>query len=570
MLPITTLEDQISALTIRLDAFEARLARLEGGVPMPVGHEAPNNIRDTLDAATLTESAIGRRVDGKRLTTSLGRSFIILGGAFLLRALTDAGTFLPAVGVGLGLSYGFALMASSVSASRSNDRIRALFDGATALIIGFPLLVEATFRFGLLGANTAAAGFSALTLGSLFAAAVARQQTTAWLATIGGALTGLTLMVRFSVAPSYAVSFVALGVATLWIGYLREWKLLRWPTGLIATVSVLLVTTRAVGDRPLDPPLVAWLVQAIFVVGYLASIAVRTLVRGRQVIFFEMVQTVLVLLVGVGGALAVSRSSGTGELALGCSLVTLGAVAYLVSFAFLPRDSAGAPNFYFYSTLALILVLIGVEVAISGVPQALALTVLASLLIVAWRRSGRVTLAGHAAVALVAASLSGGLLALVEAAFIGDLPAVAVVGTGSLTLAVAIAVIGSRMANCHLPRPVPADIPAIVFALLALAGSAGVLTLAISHSAPGVMDPGTVATVRTAVLSALAVLAGWLRRPGAFSSIGTLAYPLLAAIGIKLILTDLRVSTAATLFIALACYGAALILVPRLHRTASP
>ena len=44
-------------------------------------------------------------------------------------------------------------------------------------------------------------------------------------------------------------------------------------------------------------------------VGYLASIAIRTLVRGRQVIVFEVVQTLLVLIVGVGGALAVSQSA---------------------------------------------------------------------------------------------------------------------------------------------------------------------------------------------------------------------------------------------------------------------
>ena len=91
---------------------------------------------------------------------------------------------------------------------------------------------------------------------------------------------------------------------------MREWKLLRWPTGLLAAAGVFGVTTRALGQTPLDPPTVAWLMQAALVIGYFASIAVRTL--GRQVIAFEVVQTVLVLLVGVGGALAVSRSAGSG------------------------------------------------------------------------------------------------------------------------------------------------------------------------------------------------------------------------------------------------------------------
>jgi hypothetical protein len=104
---------------------------------------------------------------------------------------------------------------------------------------------------------------------------------------------------------------------------------------------------------------------------------------------------------------------------------------------------------------------------------------------------------------------------------------------------------------------------------LALAGTAGVLTLAMGRAAGWEhADAGVLATARTAVLSGLAVLAAWLHRPGPFSSIGVLAYPLLAAIGIKLVLMDLRVSTAATLFIALACYGVALVLVPRTHRVA--
>jgi len=204
---------------------------------------------------------------------------------------------------------------------------------------------------------------------------------------------------------------------------------------------------------------------------------------------------------------------------------------------------------------------------VSGAPQALALTALAAMLAVAWRRSGRVSLGGHAAVALVVASVSGGLMALAESAFMGGLPATAVVGTAGLTLAVALAISASRMAACHQPRPTPSDIPAIVIGALALAGLAGVLTLTIARGAGwGAADAGVLATARTALLSGLAVLAAWLHRPGAFSSLGTLAYPLLALIGIKLAFADLRVSTAATLFIALACYGAALVLVPRMRR----
>ena len=60
-------------------------------------------------------------------------------------------------------------------------------------------------------------------------------------------LTGLTLMVRLGVVAPYSLYFTALGVATLWLGYLREWKGLRWPTGVLAVAGVFGVTTRALG-----------------------------------------------------------------------------------------------------------------------------------------------------------------------------------------------------------------------------------------------------------------------------------------------------------------------------------
>src|SRR5580765_1881443 len=110
MPPITTLEDRISALTSRLESVEARLAALEGRQPLPAVTTA--GVSTSLGEPELAIDA-GWRVDGRRLTTALGRSFIILGGAFLLRALTDAGTWPPAVGVAVGLLYGLAWLTTS-------------------------------------------------------------------------------------------------------------------------------------------------------------------------------------------------------------------------------------------------------------------------------------------------------------------------------------------------------------------------------------------------------------------------------------------------------------------------
>ena len=75
-------------------------------------------------------------------------------------------------------------------------------------------------------------------------------------------------------------------------------------------------------------------------------------------------------------------------------------------------------------------------------------------------------------------------------------------------------------------------------------------------------------SIRTAVLSMVVVACARLPRSGRFGAMGRLAYPLLAATGLKLLLIDLRSSRASTLFAALACYGAGLLLVPRLRKLA--
>ncbi len=380
--------------------------------------------------------------------------------------------------------------------------------------------------------------FAAVSLAAAFRMQV---QGLAWLAAVGGMLTALTLILRVGEWAPYALFLIALGVGTLWLGYIREWRGLRWPAGILAVMGTLGVTSRALAVPPVDAALTAWMVQGTLVVGYLASIAIRTLVRGRQVIVFEVVQTPLVLIVGVGGALAVSQSVGSGGLLLGGTLIVLGIATYLVSFQFLPRESRGALNFYFYSSLALVFVVIGLRTALSGAPQAVALTAFAALLAVAWSRSGRVSLGGHAALALVAAAISGGLLRLDESAFAGELPSVQLLWPALATLAVALVIESSAAAATRRARVAWADVPTLVIAALGLAGLAALVTIGLGRAFGLDADPGQLGTLRTAVLSALAVGCALLNRPGRFSAVGKLAYPLLALIGLKLAVVDLQV-----------------------------
>jgi hypothetical protein len=79
-------------------------------------------------------------------------------------------------------------------------------------------------------------------------------------------------------------------------------------------------------------------------------------------------------------------------------------------------------------------------------------------------------------------------------------------------------------------------------------------------------EPAVTATLRTAVLAVSAVLLAWAGRFERFRVASWLAYPILAVGGLKLLAEDFPAGRPLTLFVSLAAYGGALILVPRLLR----
>jgi hypothetical protein len=82
-------------------------------------------------------------------------------------------------------------------------------------------------------------------------------------------------------------------------------------------------------------------------------------------------------------------------------------------------------------------------------------------------------------------------------------------------------------------------------------------------------DPGLVATIRTGVLALTALVLAWAGAGAGLREATWLVYPTLLAGAVKLLVEDLPRSSAATLFVALAAYGGALIAAPRFMRARS-
>jgi hypothetical protein len=77
-------------------------------------------------------------------------------------------------------------------------------------------------------------------------------------------------------------------------------------------------------------------------------------------------------------------------------------------------------------------------------------------------------------------------------------------------------------------------------------------------------DGGVVASIRTGVAALLAVGVAAIARLPRRTGFSRLVYPVLALGGLRLVIDDFRHSEPSTLFIALALYGAALVIAPRL------
>ena len=578
---VRELEQSIGHIEHRLASIERAVAATGIADANLSATPAPPALPDLPDLRGLPDLPAFPALARDDLVTMLsfvGRTFVALGGAYLLRALTDAAVVPLPQGIALGLAYAAGWLVMSDRAGAANRRTSAAFHGLVATIIAFPLLWESVTRFQLLTPDAAALALALVTALTLAVALRQRSQVLAWIAVLAALATSLALVSATRVVLPFAVVTIALGVATLWIGYGADWVLLRWPAALVADLMVLALAARVASGSWPDPPARVIAVQLLLLTGHLASVAARTLLRGRDVNVFEVVQTAAALALGFGGAVYVAQATGFGAAALAAMNLLFGAGCYGVAFAVLARQQALRWNFYFYTSLGLILVLVSMALLLTGPTMALAWTALGVLTTWLALRTHRITLNSHAAVYVLAAASASGLLAAATAALVGPADApwppmspVSLMVLSGATVCWAIPM--SRAAGTSVVGRVPRLLITIVMVWSAGGWLIGVIAPALP-GAPGhaghAADAGVIATVRTSVLAAAALALAWAGRSERFRESEWLLYPVLAAGGLKLLVEDLPRSRPATLFIALALYGGALIVAPRLGRTGAP
>lgn len=561
--------DSIADLRNAVAALERRVALLEGGrsgapasMPAPAAAPAPQ------------DPARARSLAAPLVLALLGRSLLTLAGAFLLRALTERGALPGLAGFALGLAYALVLVLLSWRSAGRGDNLGANVHGMIAVIVAYPFVWETTARTALASPLGGAGALAGLTAAGLAAAWARRLRFQYWAFTLAALATALAIPFGVGASVPYAWLLLALGAASVLFSYNRSWYLARWPVALAADLVLLRLAVMTsnpdgavVGGQAVSAGSIVLLCLALMIT-YLGLFTYRALVQGRGVRAFDVVQSALVLAVGYGGAGYAARQAG-GMPALGWAGFLAAAAYYGVAFTVVRTRQGRGRSFFYLASLALLFLVLGSRMVVSGQGLAWAWIGLGLAAAVLGGRYDRVTLRAHSAVYLTLAAFQTGLAAAAAHAFLGD-PAHAwpMLGPSALVALLATCA-GYGVLVRTAPGPVAnaRRVPRFAVALLCLAGAgwaAVTLLLQLAGGSPPAANPAAVAVVRTGVLAATAMLLALAARRTDLTELGWLVYPALVVGLAKLVLEDLPRGTPMTLTIGFALFGAALITAPRM------
>jgi hypothetical protein len=505
------------------------------------------------------------------LVPLFGWALLGIAGAYLLRATTESGAIPRTVGVVAGIGYAawWLFFAARKAAEKPST---SMVHGLTAALILVPLLLETTVRFHAISGLAAS---SIIVLFVLFGLAIAwRRNVTsiAWITTLAGLFTVTALFRETHDGVIWVAAVLAIAAAVEFSACRDHWLSLRWVVAITADLSVLMLSFLAL--RAVDPttgiqPPASGMVlatQIALLTIYLSSTVDRTLLRGLTITWFEIGQAAVAFVISIGGALQVLGASKAGALGVGIFCLIGGTACYLVSFASLDHRDDRNRNFYTYSTFAVLLVTLGCWMLVPAGALAAVWAVLAVAALVAGLHWSRTTLRAHSLLYLLLAIAGAKLLQVAAARLLKSngsslelpIPYILTLG-GILACYFVISTLGKRL------QPAWSDsIEQVIVAALACIGTAGAIagwiTLYISGAAP----------LRTALLTALAIVVAWAGKRYGHKELSWLAYPLMALAGLKVIADDLQEGKSLMLFLSLIFFGGGLVLLPRLLRKPRP
>lgn len=570
------MDQRFEDLEKAVERLEAAVARQGRRISALEGRDSEARVEDekSADAVEAFEISTEPRSDQwplsvlKGTPALVGRSLLILAGAFLLRALTEAGTLATGTGVVLGLVYAASWIVAAAMAARKGARASAGFFGVCAAVIAGPLIFEASTEFGVLSPTGGSLALAAMTAAGLVVASRWRLPESAWVFVIGAMVTGAALAVVRPPGEAATAVIVAVGLAAAWLAGLHRWESLRWLTAVGANVGVLRLTAMATapdGPHGIDPPhvLMVAVLQGALLLGYVGSSFVRA-VRGRHPIrVFDYLQTALVWTIGWGGAIKLAEVHDIGARGLAAFALIVGLAAYAAAFGVVEKRTGGSRSFLYLSTLGLALLLLALPGVVGGA-SAVVWAVFALIAAAAGSRWDRLTLRVHAAALLLAAWISTGLAAEAARDLSGRsgleaVPNIEAVLVALLTVVTTLVVLfARRLETSGWMQRLP---------LTGLFVMSGMVLASTLVSVAEIVAPNAALWMGTVALSILTIMSAVLASRWGVREAGWVVYPLLALTGLRVLFADLASGRTVVFVIALAAYGAALITSPKILRS---
>ncbi len=576
------LEERLEDLARTLDDAMRRLHAVEKGKTGPDIPQAPSLPAPPPPTQTAGEAPEGSENaaplphagTGPGLATLCGRALLVLAGAFLLRALTEAGTFSRPLGVALGLAYAALWLWPAHRVGLRRWRLDASFHAATAGVVGFPILWEGSDRFGALGPSSGALVLAGLTALLLAIAWRHGLRALALLASLASMVTAISLVwLTHRAAPAGTVLVLTTAAAFL-VSDARGWPELRWTTALLAD-GALLVCGLLVGTphHPWLPAVPVAVGQLVVFAFFLGAFTWRLAVWHRPAGAFSVIQGLAALVVGLDGAVHTLGETGAASHALAAAALVLGLAAFAHVLARRdPAEGAAFETAYFWS-LGILLSVEGSRLLTAAGTCSVAWAALALATAFFASRKTRRALRADAAFLLLLAAFGSGVAPFTFGSLAGT-------QTESVT-APAMIVLGLVL-GCYLVLRWRAGSDAAGVAalswtvpayLMVVVGAWGLGALLVRLVAPhvtaisgGATDWGALAALRTAVLVLTALACAALGPGRARRELVWATYTTLVLTGAKILFEDLPRGRPATLFVTLALFGGALIVAPRLLR----
>ena len=552
------MQDRIAELESRLTHVERRLRALESGQSEAAGaDQLPPE--PSFGVGFVSSSSL-----------HLGRTLLIFGGAYLLRAITDFQFVPTAIGIFIGATYVvFWLYQAYRKSPDPKQRTYAAILGGISIVLAMPLLIEATNRFQLLSGGQSATALTVYCTLALAVAATRNLRSIGWLTTAGGIATAVAVMIVSHSALVVAAFLILLGLGSLWVAYGRDWMGLQWLGAAGANAAVLALIVLSSSDQWSLEPRTAAIFGMVLLLVYLVSFVIRTRVMGHNAGLFEALQAPVAAGVAFWAASVATQAGQFSLTPIGVLAIVLGGCAYALAFSGQSREARGR-NYFYYSTLGLVFVLAGSAMILPSTAAAALWSLMA--LTMAWQsgRTGRVALSLQCTFLLVAAGAYSGFLATGLQAFAGDAssgwPALLVAHVG--VAAVTVVCLFLPVAQQSERWGVLAGLPQLIVLALSVWEVGGLI---IVFAAPILADVtgaepnlGALAALRTAVLAVSSVTLALSSQHPRWPEARWLVYPVLVLVGIKLFMEDFPNGVPGTLFVALAFVGSALILVTHL------